>query len=132
MISAIIGGGIGGTSCAYFLRSLFGDNALIDLYEAENVGGRLSSVPFGDRNYEVGGSIIHSRNRYMTSFLSLFKLTRRESSRESYFGLYNGNDFVFEESSWQIVTLYKLLRRYHFGFWKLKNHIDHMLDNFDR
>ncbi|KAL0278843.1 UNVERIFIED_CONTAM: hypothetical protein PYX00_000533 [Menopon gallinae] len=129
---AIIGGGIGGTSCAYFLRSLFGDSVGLDLYEAENIGGRLSVVSFGGKNYEVGGSIIHSRNKYMTKFLNLFKLTKRDSSRDSYFGLYNGNEFVFEESTWQIVTLYRMIRRYHFGFWKLKNHINDMLDKFDK
>lgn len=68
---AIIGGGIGGTSCAYFLREIFKDLAKIDVYEGNKVGGRLATVVMNDGNeYETGGSIIHQRNKYMSDFVT--------------------------------------------------------------
>lgn len=69
--AAIIGGGIGGTSCAYFLREIFKDLAKIDVYEGNKVGGRLATVVMNDGNeYETGGSIIHQRNKYMSDFVT--------------------------------------------------------------
>lgn len=67
--SAIIGGGIGGTSTAYFLRELFGLDATIDLYESDKIGGRLATIPLGNSKYESGGSVIHPKNKYMVDFV---------------------------------------------------------------
>ncbi|KAK6617216.1 hypothetical protein RUM44_005547 [Polyplax serrata] len=131
-IAGIIGGGIGGTSCALFLKTLFGETEIeIDLYEAEKVGGRLSAVEFSKNQYEEGGSIIHDRNKYMSGFLKKFNFNKRHST-EGYFGLYDGKQFIFAESDWQIKTLWNVIYRYGFGFWKLKNEIDDMLNKFDR
>lgn len=70
---AIIGGGIGGTSCAYFLKEIFKDSAKIDIYEGNKVGGRLDTVVMNDGNeYETGGSVIHQRNKYMSDFAKKF------------------------------------------------------------
>lgn len=67
---AIIGGGIGGTSCAYFLKEIFKKSVNIDIYEGNKVGGRLATVFMeDDSEYEVGGSIIHQRNKYMSDFV---------------------------------------------------------------
>ncbi|KAK7068468.1 chloride-transporting ATPase activity protein [Halocaridina rubra] len=69
---SIIGGGIAGTSAAFFLKELFGDDAIMDLYESEAIGGRLATIPISGNVYEVGGSIIHPRNEYMIQFASKF------------------------------------------------------------
>jgi protoporphyrinogen oxidase len=51
---------------------LFGPNGVdIDLYEPNKIGGRLSVINVGGRDYEVGGSIIHPKNKYMVDFLKL-------------------------------------------------------------
>lgn len=73
IIIAIIGGGIGGTSCAYFLRDLLKDLVKIDIYEGNKVGGRLATTIMNDGNeYETGGSVIHERNKYMSDFVNNF------------------------------------------------------------
>jgi hypothetical protein len=41
------------------------------LYEPNKIGGRLSVINVGGRDYEVGGSIIHPQNKYMMDFLKL-------------------------------------------------------------
>lgn len=67
---AIIGSGIGGSSSAYFARKLFGSRANIDVYEAsDRIGGRLGVVEIAGRFYESGGSVIHPKNLYMSSFV---------------------------------------------------------------
>lgn len=69
--AGIVGGGIGGTSTAYFLRQLFGKNAKIDIFEKKQVGGRLVTTNIGDNEIEAGGTLIHSQNMYMVNFTKL-------------------------------------------------------------
>lgn len=67
---AIIGAGIGGTSCAYFLNESFKEKVEIHIYEGHKIGGRLSTSSLTDGNeYETGGSIIHESNKYMADFV---------------------------------------------------------------
>lgn len=69
--AGIVGGGIGGTSTAYFLRQLFGKNAKIDIFEKKQVGGRLVTTNIGDNEIEAGGTVIHPQNMYMVNFTKL-------------------------------------------------------------
>ena len=65
---AIIGAGIGGTTCAYFLRQLFGpddDDLDLTIFEMGPVGGRLANIEMGGWEFECGGSIIHPANKLM-------------------------------------------------------------------
>jgi protoporphyrinogen oxidase len=74
---AVVGGGIGGTSASYFLHELFGpDGAHVDLFEPNKIGGRLSVTDVDGRDYEVGGAVIHPRNKYMVDFLKLLGKSR--------------------------------------------------------
>lgn len=68
---AIIGAGIGGASTSHFLTELFEGNLEIDIFESNDIGGRLTTIKVGDNFYEAGGSIIHSRNKYMKDFVKL-------------------------------------------------------------
>jgi prenylcysteine oxidase/farnesylcysteine lyase len=67
----IIGGGIGGTGSAYFLKQLLHeeDEISVDIFEPRHIGGRLRVINVGGREYEAGGSIIHPRNKYMQRFV---------------------------------------------------------------
>ena len=69
--SAIIGGGIGGASSSHFLSELFDNNLNIDLYEVKTIGGRLATIEIDNNEFEAGGSIIESENRYMQDFVQL-------------------------------------------------------------
>ncbi len=71
----MIGGGIGGTSAAYFLRNNLGSSAVIDLYEPNLIGGRVATINIDGRDYESGGSIIHPDNKYMVNFREEFGKT---------------------------------------------------------
>lgn len=128
---AVIGGGIGGTSTAYFLQQLFGDNAIIDLYESGTVGGRLATIPIAGHNYEVGGSIIHPKNQYMVDFASMFGLAQKKGCPGS-MGLFNGKEYVYRDSSWKYISLAKLLWRYGWDVYRLHHLTEEMLINFAR
>ena len=67
----MVGAGIGGTSTVYFLQDLFGKDALIDVYEAGEIGGRIATVEVDDRHYESGASIFHPRNEYLLKFTEI-------------------------------------------------------------
>nr|CAD7411179.1 unnamed protein product [Timema poppensis] len=129
---AIIGGGIGGTSAAFFIYDLFGSNgAQIDLYESNRIGGRLATIEVNNQKYEAGGSILHPRNKYMSDFVKLFGLKKRINDNFRY-GIYDGEEFVFTESQWEIMNYIKLVWRYGLGPLKLQNYIDDILTRFER
>ncbi|XP_060835997.1 prenylcysteine oxidase 1-like isoform X1 [Rhopalosiphum padi] len=131
---AIIGGGIGGTSCAYFLKEIFKDMVNLDIYEGNKVGGRLATVIMKDGNeYETGGSVIHQRNKYMSNFVSNLGLQKRKSVfKNERLGLHNGKDFDFIENDNYFVNLMNILWRYGYSIKRLQEFVNNMLDKFER
>ena len=69
ILTAIIGAGIGGTSAAHFIRQKFGPTCEISIFEPGHVGGRLETTIMAGKEYEVGGSIIHSDNKLMVELV---------------------------------------------------------------
>uniref|UniRef100_A0A2P2I199 Prenylcysteine oxidase 1-like n=1 Tax=Hirondellea gigas TaxID=1518452 RepID=A0A2P2I199_9CRUS len=128
---AIIGGGIGGAATAYFLQQLTDGSALIDVYESGRVGGRLATVPFAGEYYETGGSVIEASNAYMQQFVDELGLSHSTDCPASA-GLYNGSEWVFKTSDWQMLTLAKLLWRYGWDAYTLQSITEDMLNKFSR
>lgn len=127
----IVGGGIGGTSCAYFLRKVFQDKAQLTLYERDIIGGRLNSLNIDGNYYESGGAVIHPRNQYMVQFSNLLGLDIKKPS-SSKLGIYDGQHFVFRESDWHLITMIHFLWRYGFSLYGLKKQVKSMLDDFSK
>eukprot|EP01130_Rhizamoeba_saxonica_P000773 TRINITY_DN10693_c0_g1_i1.p1 TRINITY_DN10693_c0_g1~~TRINITY_DN10693_c0_g1_i1.p1 ORF type:complete len:470 (+),score=95.07 TRINITY_DN10693_c0_g1_i1:68-1477(+) len=112
---AIIGGGMGGSSAAYHLSKYLGDDVEIVLYERSGrLGGRVQSVTMQDITTELGGSVYHKLNYLMIELVKEFGLTAVSLGDESTgkFGIWNGEEFVFLESDWNIVTAIKALWRW--------------------
>ncbi|ELK14623.1 prenylcysteine oxidase 1 [Pteropus alecto] len=128
---AIIGAGIGGTSAAYYLRQKFGKDVKIDLFERGEVGGRLATMTVQGQEYETGGSVIHPLNLHMKRFVKDLGLSVVQGSG-GLIGVYNGESLVFEESSWFIINIIKLIWQY--GFQSLRMHmwVEDILDKFMR
>ncbi|NXC47246.1 PCYOX oxidase, partial [Penelope pileata] len=129
---AVIGGGIGGTATAYFLRQKFGRSVRIEVLEREEaLGGRLATVEAEGEGYEAGGSVLHPLNLHMKHFAKELGLSALPvpSHRK---GVYNGEEFVFEESSWYIINVLKLL--WHYGLNPLRMYmwVEDILDKFMR
>ncbi|XP_046919490.2 prenylcysteine oxidase 1-like [Dermatophagoides farinae] len=136
---AVIGGGVGGTAAAYFLNELLSKQQQSDLrheitiYEKNyRLGGRLHTVNVDNNHYEAGGSIIHERNKYAADLMAKFGLKRRALRSDDRLCIYNGERFVFCESSWDIVTLIRLLRYYGLDLIRLQKQVTKVIDHFER
>ncbi|KAG8440886.1 hypothetical protein GDO86_006572 [Hymenochirus boettgeri] len=128
---AIVGAGIGGTSAAYFLRQKFGKHVKIDLYEKGEVGGRLATVEMEGNLYEAGGSLIHPLNIHMKTFVKELGLSPKTPSGDL-LGIYNGEEFVFQESEWFLINVIKMLWNYGLNFLRMYMFVEDMLDKFMR
>lgn len=154
-----MGGGIGGTSTAYYLRQLLGSEVDLDLYSSGDIGGRLANIAVAGQEYEVGASIIHPGNAYMVNFTALlgrFKMSndimqklsqavlifitylqglkKREGSRpiNNIFAVYNGKSFDYYGSDWSVVNLGKLIWHYGMDILKIQTYIADLMSNFNR
>uniref|UniRef100_A0A3B1K477 Prenylcysteine oxidase 1 n=1 Tax=Astyanax mexicanus TaxID=7994 RepID=A0A3B1K477_ASTMX len=128
---AVIGGGIGGTSAAYFLRQEFGSSVKIDVFEAGTVGGRLATENIRGQDYENGGSIIHPLNLHMKHFVDRLGLSAR-ADVSSKAAIFNGKELMFEESEWFIVNFLRMLWRYGFNSIRMHMWVEGILDKFMR
>ncbi|XP_053320078.1 prenylcysteine oxidase 1-like [Spea bombifrons] len=128
---AIVGAGIGGSSAAYFLRQKFGKDVQIDVFEKGEVGGRLATLEIGGAEYEAGGSILHPLNLHMKTFVKELGLSVRMRS-DGLGGIYNGEEFVFQESSWFIINFVKMLWYYGLNSLRMYTWVEDMLDKFAR
>uniref|UniRef100_UPI003704D4C5 Ancestral Prenylcysteine Oxidase 1 (PCYOX1) n=1 Tax=Mammalia TaxID=40674 RepID=UPI003704D4C5 len=128
---AVIGAGIGGTSAAYYLRQKFGKDVQIDVFERGEVGGRLATLNVEGQEYEAGGSVIHPLNLHMKRFVKELGLSVSQGAG-GLMGIYNGETFVFEESSWFIINVIKLLWHYGFQFLRMHMWVEDILDKFMR
>ncbi|KAI4497452.1 hypothetical protein M0802_007463 [Mischocyttarus mexicanus] len=128
---AVIGGGIGAASTTHFLTELFNNDLKIDLYETNKIGGRLATIKIDDNEYEAGGSVIHSENKYMQKFLHLLGMEHKPK-REHRFAIWNGTDIIFEESNSKIFTLAKLMYKYGLQPFKLNSYVDSIVADFSK
>lgn len=110
-----MGGGIGGTSTAYFLRQLFGKEAKIDIFEKRQVGGRLTTIKIGDNQIEAGGTLIHPKNMYMVNFTKLLGKFLTSICR-----YYIGYTI---EIDWRLVELKKKKWLFFFLLWNFESKI---------
>ena len=91
--------GIGGTSAAFFLRQKLSRKFDIELIDnGEGLGGRVATVhvPSVGRNYEIGGSIIHSSNKLMVDFLDICDLKKKATPPDDPFTLHKDGEIVFQ------------------------------------
>ncbi|XP_059822015.1 prenylcysteine oxidase 1-like [Hypanus sabinus] len=128
---AVIGAGIGGASAAHFLRRYFGQNVQIDVYESGTVGGRLAKASISGQEHEIGGATIHPLSLHIKEFVQLLGLKERKHPN-NLLAVYDGEQFVFEESEWFIVNFIKLLWRYGFDFLRAKMWLESYQHNFMR
>ncbi|XP_063304724.1 prenylcysteine oxidase 1-like [Pelobates fuscus] len=128
---AIVGGGIGGSSAAYFLRQKFGKDVQIDVFEKGQVGGRMATIDMDGAEYEAGGSVLHPLNLHMKSFAKELGLSVRPC-RNSLAGIYNGNEIIFQQSDWLFINIIKLLWYYGLNYMRMYMWGEDLLAKFAR
>ncbi|XP_051956648.1 prenylcysteine oxidase-like [Xyrauchen texanus] len=128
---AVVGAGIGGTATAHFLRQHFGPEVRIDVFEKGSVGGRLATVSVNHQDYESGGSIIHSLNLHMQDFVQQLGLKYRKSVAGKT-SVFNGEEFILEETDWYLLDLFRLWWRYGISFIRLQMWVEEIMEKFMR
>jgi len=129
----IIGAGIGGTAAAYFLSQSL-PQANVHIFEEGEIGGRLATVKIAGREYEVGGSVIHPKNKFMEDFLTICHMKKAKMSNQisgNVFSMHKDGEIVFQESSFAIWFKIQMIWRY--GLWsllKFDRMVENMLTNF--
>ncbi|KAG0262511.1 hypothetical protein BG011_010094 [Mortierella polycephala] len=129
---AIIGAGAGGASTAYFLhnylqppQSRYIVNHSITIFEqSDKIGGRCAAFRVRnpgekDEFVEVGASIFVKVNRHLNDAVKEFGLKTKPLDNELA-AIWNGKEFIFEESQWRFWSVLKGLRRW--GIAPLKLH----------
>eukprot|EP01133_Synstelium_polycarpum_P016690 gene16690-19841_t len=117
----IIGAGVGGASCAYYLEKCFGADAEITLFERHLVGGRAHAIEIDGGMVEVGGSIVHPLNDNINNIVRDLELEVYFPEKDSSgYTIWDGNRFVFQQSAWFGSTLDKLRILYNYGWDPIK------------
>ncbi|XP_051896883.1 prenylcysteine oxidase-like [Pristis pectinata] len=128
---AVIGAGIGGAAAAHFLRQYFGRDVQIDVYESGTVGGRLAKATISGQDHEIGAATIHPLSLHIKEFVQLLGLKERKHPN-NLLAVYDGEQFVFEESEWFIINFFKLIWRYGFDFLRVKMWLENYQHKFMR
>ena len=135
---AIIGAGLAGSSAAYFLREIFGDDlALVVFEQAPQVGGRAQRRAFAGTSIEIGATLIHSSNAYLARFIEMLGLQRarphnREDDKSSTLGIWNGTAFAFQSLPTSWATTARMLARYRLAPMRTKALVCSMLERWTR
>ncbi|KAI1312647.1 hypothetical protein EDD11_002884 [Mortierella claussenii] len=135
---AIIGAGAGGSSTAFYLRQFleppqtsYKHDHTITLFEqSDKIGGRCSAfrvrhhpTPLGNqREYEYieeGASIFVKVNENLVDAAKEFGLKTKPLDDEL-LAIWDGNQFIFEESQWKFWSILKGLRRWGLAPMKLQ------------
>ncbi|KAF5727608.1 hypothetical protein HS088_TW22G01304 [Tripterygium wilfordii] len=141
----IIGGGIGGSSVAHFLRFYSDSETRIHVFERRGVvGGRMATVTIAGETFEAGASILHPKNYHALNFttglgLKIRKPPASESSLS--LGIWDGKRFLLKTISvdskipfvQKIVSFANsvyLLVRYGFSLLKMESFVEGMVDKF--
>ncbi|TEA36076.1 hypothetical protein DBR06_SOUSAS810229, partial [Sousa chinensis] len=128
---AVVGAGIGGSAVAHFLQQHFGPRVQIDVFEKGTVGGRLATISVNKQHYESGAASFHSLSLHMQGFVKQLGLRhRREVGGRS--AIFNGEDFVLEETDWYLLNLFRLWWHYGISFLRLQMWVEEVMEKFMR
>ena len=139
IIKLLEGGGAAGTSAAYWLKNAFpsgksGIQVSTTLYERNDyLGGRSTVVPIKDDPslglIELGASIFIERNYNLMNATERFGLERKRMTEDRKkmrgLGIWDGKQFLFEESGNDYWDTVKVLWRYGYSPVKVQHFIAH-------
>eukprot|EP01132_Coremiostelium_polycephalum_P004874 gene4874-6080_t len=129
----IIGSGIGGSSCAYYINKILGPNhfAKITVFEKQStVGGRAKCSTVDDGIVELGGSVIHPLNHNINNFVRELNLEKRYLMDNESFSIWNGKEMVFTQNYFSFVDKVKLMVNYYWDPIRFKNSRDDIVKKF--
>ncbi|BDA40407.1 Prenylcysteine oxidase [Coccomyxa sp. Obi] len=100
-------------------------------FEQGEVGGRTQVFQHDGQVFEMGASIIHEENRYFREMADEMGLKRERLGGDgNEVSIFDGKQFVFNESSWTVVTLFRMLQRYGLSYFYMRQGPQIMLQRF--
>ena len=109
---AIIGGGIGGCSAAYFANKQI-PNVKITIYDAKDrIGGRILTNKTNGFNLELGAAFFNQANKTILGLAKNSKLKLNRIEENKNFAIWNGSEFIFRSNKKAAINDLKLLTRY--------------------
>ncbi|ETV95728.1 hypothetical protein H310_10802 [Aphanomyces invadans] len=115
----IVGGGVGGSATASFLRDLVPDPSAVEIVVFEQhdvVGGRIATFDYHGTTIEAGGTVFLTGNEYIMQFTKALNLTLRipgdTLASPPQMAIFNGREIVFQTSAISWWNMAKLVWRY--------------------
>ncbi|RHY29036.1 hypothetical protein DYB32_005505 [Aphanomyces invadans] len=115
----IVGGGVGGSATASFLRDLVPDPSAVEIVVFEQhdvVGGRIATFDYHGTTIEAGGTVFLTGNEYIMQFTKALNLTLRipgdTLASPPQMAIFNGREIVFQTSPISWWNMAKLVWRY--------------------
>ncbi|KAM9977910.1 hypothetical protein ACTFIR_011787 [Dictyostelium discoideum] len=134
---AIIGSGIGGSSCAYYINEESLSDRIdkpieITVFEKEKIGGRTRNIDIQGKYTELGGSVVHPLNENIIGLINKLglKIKKSEEVDNNNLVIWNGKEFVFSQHPYTIVNQLKMLYNYFMSPIKFKNARDDVINKF--
>lgn len=125
---AIIGSGIGGSSCAYYINEESLSDRIdkpieITVFEKEKIGGRTRNIDIQGKYTELGGSVVHPLNENIIGLINKLglKIKKSEEVDNKNLVIWNGKEFVFSQHPYTIVNQLKMLYNYFMSPIKFKS-----------
>ena len=116
---AVIGGGIGGCSAAYFARRYL-PYSKVTVYERENrIGGRVFTFKGKEMNSEVGAAFFNPTNKTVCDLVEEMGLRVKKLEESVDIAVWNGTEIIFKSSQPMFYTMLKLFTKYKLSLIKL-------------
>ena len=131
---AIIGGGIGGSSAAYYL--LKNENINVDIYERrDRVGGRVYSQKVLNETQNFGASFLLKENQVIYKMITDLNVTVKPAEDEdgTNLGIFNDKSILLTLGTYDMINMFKVIWRYGlFSPLKGKKIIQQHLEKFNK
>ncbi|KAK5580037.1 hypothetical protein RB653_000050 [Dictyostelium firmibasis] len=134
---AIIGSGIGGSSCSYYINEEFLADKIhkpieITVFEKEKIGGRTRNIDIQGKYTELGGSVVHPLNENIIKLIKKvgLKIKKSDEVDNNNLVIWNGKEFVFSQHPYKIINQLKMLYNYNLSPIKFKNARDDVINKF--
>jgi len=109
---AVVGGGIGGCSAAYFASKRL-PNVNVTIYDSqERLGGRILTQTVEGATLELGAAFFNGSNRTILNLVQAEGLKFSTMKERADFAVWNGSEIVFRSSKQSAATYLRLLAKY--------------------
>lgn len=129
---AIIGSGISGISCAYFLFKKH-NKIHIDIFEKNDyIGGRMFAKTYKDININLGASFFLSENLLINELIEFTKLTKKSLHDKHLIAILNKKfEKLLQIDDGFFYNMYNFITKYNFAIFDINNIVNNYLQKLN-